>query len=94
MEYLSAFWNILTGHPIYSKTFFFGFILYIIGGRLSYIVERQKFDGRNQSGLQQFDSYKDSVNAQWKWGFMNLVGKVGLWIWMFSFIALLFNHFA
>ncbi len=94
MEILSTLWQILTGHPVFSLTFFIGLVLYIIGARLNYKIEEEKFNRRNASGVMEFESFKQSVTKKKKWAFMGFVGKLGLWMWMFSLIALLIKHFA
>lgn len=93
MEFLSTVWDVLTGHKLFSLTFFIGFILYLIGARLNYKSEEEKFNRRNASRVMEFDNFKQSVAKRNTWAFMGFIGKLGLWVWVFSLIALLFNHF-
>ncbi len=94
MQFLNTVWEILTGHKLFSFYFFVGFALYLIGGRLSYIVAKQKFNRTNSSGVLEFKDFKEKNKKTFIWRAMDFVGKMGLWIWVICLIALLINHYS
>ncbi|MEW4924889.1 hypothetical protein ABXQ82_14115 [Algibacter sp. 2305UL17-15] len=73
----------------FQQNVFYCLLLFIIGGRLGYKVEEEKFNSRNSSGNLEFNSYKASRKANLKWSIWNSVGKIGLWVWLISLIALI-----
>ncbi|MDC6361393.1 MULTISPECIES: hypothetical protein [Flavobacteriaceae] len=89
MEFLYNIWDILTGHRLLSPIFFIGFTLFIIGGRLNYKVEEEKFNRRTQGGGMAFDSFKQANATRSRWGIWKAIGKLGLWITVFSLLGLL-----
>ncbi|TDT44956.1 hypothetical protein CLV90_2035 [Maribacter spongiicola] len=90
---MGVIWDFFVGHGIFSIAFFIGFPLFVIGGRYNYKSEEEMFNRRNSSGNMEFESYKESRSLGSKWTLWKSIGKIGLWLTVFSLLGLCFLHF-